>query len=70
MFGLYSYCRSYSLSTCCPTSVYRFPWWGFLIAKVEKVAKAMMPRSVAPLKVHMTAAVQVKMKLRIASLDI
>jgi hypothetical protein len=37
---------------------------------VEKVAKAMMPKSVAPLKVHNTAAVQVKMKLRMASLDI
>lgn len=60
----------YSLSALLPHQDYGFSWWGFLIASVVNVAKAIMPSSVAPLKVQQAAAVQVKMKARMASLDI
>ena len=53
-----------------PHQDYGFSWWGFLNARVAKVAKAIMPNRVAPLKVQNTAATQVKMNARMASLDI
>ena len=60
----------YSLSALLPHQDYGFSWWGFFNARVAKVAKAIMPNSVAPLNVQQTDATQVKMKARMASLDI